>query len=194
MNRRFLRITLLALIALVALASVWQGISAGFGVTISVQSSQTPRPIAFLGETKTGACVNEGITLVVDFGSRAKRDPQIFCVIGEGPTGWQVLTESQLNPEGTLQYPTGFLCRLDDYPSKTEQDCANTPTVNEGHWAYFYASAATGNNWLASGIGAAQRKPLCGDYEGWLFESSKEYDEQAVPAVTAKPFTCSSQK
>lgn len=126
--------------------------------------------------TGTSNATTKKVTLVIDFGEDSKREPSILELtdLASGATGWDALERSGLNAEGTKQFPTGFLCRLDGWPTASEQDCLDTPTYKEGHWAYFISSTKFGSGWMLSGQGAATHIPECGAYEGWKWVGSGE--------------------
>ena len=148
-----LRVALLLLIGLVAMGGVWSGIS----------SSGTVRDQAADGLALKSA------SLVIDFGPESQRQPKVITVenLAGAATGWDVLLHAGIKVQGTDQYPTGFVCRLEGWPNKQTESCAGTPAYSKGHWAYFLSSKSIGAGWILSGQGAATHVPECGDVEGW---------------------------
>jgi hypothetical protein len=137
-----------------------------------------------------GACTNHGITLIVDFGKETKLEPIQKCVVAEGLSGWQVLQHAGLQVFGTAEYPNSFVCRINDWPSQKIEDCAGTPGLVGGSWVYFYSKPGS-NGWLRSPVGAATRKPICGEVEGWLFVNRLADDQKfASPKIYPNPFSC----
>lgn len=176
-----LRTVLLALIALVAVGSIWSALSTA-GPTAS------PKKSASTATFVDNACNadSQGVTEVIDFGSGA--EPITYCALGFAGTGWDLLNE-HLSVEGTSEYPTGFVCRINDVPTVESQDCANTPTYEEGTWAYFVADKDSAG-WVLSGTGSSMRSPECGTSEAWVFTSGKNIEQQA-PSVEPVIFSCS---
>jgi len=193
MNRKFLRITLIGLIALAALASVWPALSAGLGIKLSVgrQSESSAGP--GLNEQHSGACTIErpGVTLVVDFGSESNAKPQTYCADSTPATGWDLFKAAGVEVSGTSQYPVGFTCRINGFPSRAQQDCQHTPTDSEGSWVYFTASAKDEYpGWRFSMIGSSMVHPSCGDYQGWRFVKGGYGSTDKFPRVKPEPFSC----
>jgi len=183
MTRRLLRITLIGLVALVALAAVLPSLSAAVGLNISFDE-----PTATSGISVAGECTHEGVTLVIDYGLEADRKPEVLCAKGFNGTGWELFNAVSRKVEGTQQYPTGFVCRVNGYPSDAEQDCANTPTRKQGTWTYFNMAAGQKPGWRFSMQGAGVRNPECGSVEGWVFSSSSTPLNH--PRVAPQPFIC----
>lgn len=176
-----LRVVLFALIALVSV-----------GATITALA---PRQNLGIGAADSdwvaGECSPEqpGVSLVIDFGTDSERDTIERCLTDFKGNGWDALGAAGLATEGTAQYPTGFSCRIDGWPSPLEQDCRDTPSYREGFWAYYF-SGPDDQAWRFSGTGAAMRKPSCGGYEGWRFVHYGEAAGRIVPRSTAATFSC----
>lgn len=144
--------TLIGLVALVA-------IGAFFSVR-PTSSSQAPD----LASTAT-----KDVTLVIDYGSGSQRSIDAIDLhqVANTATGWDVLRQARTQVQGTDQYPTGFVCRINWWPSLAEQSCKETPKANQGHWAYFVTNLKLGKGWIVSGQGSATHIPDCGGFEGW---------------------------
>lgn len=176
-----LRVVLFALIALVSV-----------GATITALA---PRQNLGLGvidvDWVAGECSpsQPGVSLVIDFGTDSELDTIERCLLGFKGTGWDALGAAGLAAEGTTQYPTGFSCRIDGWPSRLEQDCRDTPSYRDGFWAYYFAEPAD-KSWRFSGTGSALRKPKCGGYEGWRFVHHGEPAGQLTPRSAAATFSC----
>lgn len=142
------------------------------------------------GDLTSGACTKSGISLVVDFGLDSRIQPVIRCISGSDLSGWQVLEQAGLKVEGTSEYPTAFVCRIKNWPDNKSEDCAGTPGLTGGSWVYFYSKPGS-NGWQRSPVGAATRKPVCGEVEGWLFVNQTNGDQKfASPTVEPSPFSC----
>lgn len=192
MTRRLLRATLIGLIGLVALAAVWPVLSAAIGFKMEVlPGSKTSLSNTAAPESR--ACSQSGVTLVIDYGTQSTKPAKVSCVKGiDGSnataTSWDLLAAAGLKVQGTLQYPTGFVCRINGYPNKQQQDCLSTPTRRKGTWAYFVMAPDSKPVWRFAMQGAASRKPICGSVEGWVFSSSSHPLNH--PRITPKPFVC----
>lgn len=142
------------------------------------------------GTYVSGACTEVGTTVIVDFGSDSKLQPIIRCVRVSEPSGWQVLEHAAIKVEGTSEYPKAFVCRINDWPNDKSEDCMGTPGLTGGSWVYFYSKPSS-NGWQHSPVGAATRKPLCGEVEGWLFVNQQNGDQKfASPKIEPSPFSC----
>ncbi len=182
-----LRAVLVGLVCLVA---------AGGLLTVLPESKD---PVATPGLShEAKACeAGRGVTVVVDFGTSIDKPARVSCARDFGGTGWQALAAAGIEVEGTAQFPVGFVCRLAGWPEAKRQNCHDTPTYQEGHWAYFYSnpgktqdSARNAAEWQISGAGAAMRKPACGSFEGWRFLLAGESTQTAKPRAKPTPTVC----
>ena len=174
--RLSLRAVLLTLIALVAIGGLVSVLPSGVGISKNWHE---------------GSCKNEqGVTLVVDFGSSSNRDTLIRCAKGFSATGWDIFAATETAVVGTSQYPTGFVCRVEDLPNQDEQPCTSTPTYDQGNWAYFNASQDSEGKWMFSSTGSQLRSPKCGSAEGWRFVEPKESQTESMPRVLPQTFRC----
>ena len=119
--------------------------------------------------TNTGSQSTGAVQLVIDFGSNSGKSTIESTVPNFRGTGWQLLTRAGLKVQGTDEYPNSFVCRINDWPAATEQNCRDTPTYSEGSWKYFIADKKLGSGWIASGIGAAAHQTGCDKAEAWLW-------------------------
>jgi hypothetical protein len=155
-----LRVALVLLIGLVATGGLWS-------------EFQSPGSETVDRAAKTSL---KSVTLVLDFGVASGRQVKTLKVgnLQMEASGWDVIVKSGTVVKGTTQYPTGFVCRLDGWPTVESQDCEDTPAYTDGHWAYFVTSKKLGNGWLLSGQGAASQISSCGEFEGWKWVGSGE--------------------
>lgn len=187
MNRKFMRLTLAALVALVAIGAAWPFLAKAVKVSNGSGAS---------GSTwVAGPCSmqNQGVTLAVDFGSAAERRPVLRCLVAGDKTdtnltGWSLFESVGLNVEGTEQYPEGFVCRIESVPSKAAQPCTSTPALRDGTWVYF--QSAQGSPWRFAMRGAASVQPTCGDFEGWRFVLPTDGAHPKPPRVSPNSFKC----
>ena len=135
-----------------------------------------------------GSCTQPGVTLVVDFGDSADREPMIRCAIDFAGTGWEVFQATDITVSGNSQYPVGFACRIENFPISSEQNCLDTPKYSEGSWGYFVYTAESG--WQVSQVGSAAREAECGSAEGWLFIGPGRQDAGLLPRVVPETVAC----
>ena len=173
MSRIRLRWVLVALVALVALGGMISRV-----------------PNIDLGFYSSKDCSVQSTTLLVDFGTGATPQSSLRCASNFTGTGWQLFAATGTRVEGTNQYPTGFVCRIEQTPSAAAEPCVSTPDAKTGHWAYFYATAADGPVWHYSLQGAAMRKPKCGDWDGWRFILPGENAATTPPRQEPAPYSC----
>lgn len=170
-----LRAVLIGLVAIVALGTLF-----GTGILSTVSSDKQQ-----LQKIESNYCSTSGVSLVVDTG---KTIPSVACAKNFAGTGWELFAATGQTVHGTSEYPSGFVCRINDFPSVSDQPCTTTPTSAEGSWAYYFATASTGNHWMFSGIGAGMRKPFCGDVDAWVYiEPGQKVRE---PSIAPKTFKC----
>ena len=174
-----LRMVLTALIALVAVGSL---------ISIIPSDSQKTSQVE---NASQGQCENgDGVSLVIDFGTSSNREVAELCATDFDSTGWALFAAAGVKVEGTSEYPTGFVCRVDNWPTAEEQPCTKTPTTAQGSWVYFMAEPGS-NTWQYSGQGAAMRIPSCGAADGWRFVEAGETIAQTAPRIMPATKSCS---
>lgn len=176
------RLTILsALILLVVAGSVLS-----WALENSVVEETTALPIEV--NYVEGACEDEGVTVVIDFGEGSELEPIVRCALDFAGTGWDVFKATGIEVAGTNQYPVGFACQIEGSPSTAVQNCIDTPKYSEGSWGYFVATDDSG--WKVSPVGSAARNSACGTFEGWLFIGPGQQDTGLVPKVVPEIFSC----
>lgn len=173
MLRVRLRTILIALVALVAIGSAVSTI-----------------PNVKLGFYSHKDCSVGSTTLLVDFGTGSTPESELSCAAGYHGTGWDLFKAVGFRVEGTSNYPTGFVCRIEDVPAASSEPCLETPAASAGHWAYFYATAADPHTWHFSPIGAGMRKPNCGDWDGWRYLLPGEDPLSNQPRQVPNAYRC----
>jgi hypothetical protein len=170
-----LRAALFLLIGLVAIGGAWSGWQA---------ASST-------GEGASTGLGAKSATLVIDFGDNSGREPKVIELndVPAEATGWELLVKAGIGVEGTDQYPTGFVCRLDGWPAAAAESCDETPSYADGHWAYYITSKDISGGWLLSGQGASSHVVDCGGFEGWKWVGPGE--EATPPSIPAEIRECS---
>lgn len=174
------RIALIALVLLVA-------IGGAFSLSSSNQAQQPDADKAVEENYSLGECTENGVSLVVDFGSASELDPIVRCAQDFEGSGWEIFQAVGLNVRGTVQYPIGFVCQIEGEPQA--EDCLDTPSYSDGSWGYYILKSESG--WQVSGIGSASRQPKCGEAEGWRFLGAGESPGENMPSVVPKILSCS---
>lgn len=178
------RARLLVLSALILLVVAGSALSWAFENNIIEPTSQEQIEVSY----SDGACEQSGVTLVVDFGESVDRDPIIRCAIDFAGTGWEIFKATDVVVSGTDQYPVGFACRIENFPSSAEQNCIDTPKYSEGSWGYFLFTEESG--WQVSQVGSAARDAECGSSEGWLFVGPGQQDAGLLPKPIPQTVAC----
>ena len=137
---------------------------------------------------REGACEQPGVTIVVEFGDSSEREPIVRCADNFIGNGWEVFQATAIDVIGTNQYPVGFACRIENFPSSSDQNCIDTPKYSEGTWGYFVFTEETG--WQVSQVGSAARGAECGSAEGWLFIGPGQQDSGLVPKFIPETVAC----
>lgn len=173
------RAALLALLLLVAV---------GGAISWEFNDQENPQSESIASKFSEGECASNGVTLVVDFGTDSGLPMIVRCANEFSGSGWDIFAATDVEVLGTDNYPTGFVCRLENYPSQDIQDCADTPKYSEGTWGYFLLNEK--GEWQVSGVGSAAREPECGFAEGWRFILAGEDIGSLAPSVTPTIASC----
>jgi hypothetical protein len=182
--------TRLALIGLLLLVAIGGGFAALGGSKTQdslVPETSISKPV--LANFVEGACLEDGVSVVIDFGTGSDKPSLVRCAIGFEGSGWDLFAATEIEVSGTKQYPIGFVCRINDYPAGEKQNCNDTPTYAEGSWSYFLKTSQS-EIWQVSGVGSATRKPNCGEVEGWRFLLPGEGAMEFLPSIDAGQFDC----
>lgn len=187
MNRKLMRATLLFFVAVAALYAAAPYLAKLVGITIT-----DPMTSFVERQVVAGPCVDDGVTLVIDYGDKSKRPVQTFCAthfgVNASDNGWNLFSAAGQQVTGTADYPTGFVCRINGFPATKDQSCASPAAGTLGNWAYF--KALPGQDWSYSHVGVGGDKAVCGQWEGWRFVYTNG-DQLNPPRVAATPFKCS---
>ena len=120
---------------------------------------------------------DDGVTVVVDF-QRLGGRTIVRCAPGSEPrTGLEVLQDAGFDTEGVQRWGEGFVCRIEDRPSASEQlpvvgdegyreACVDTPPAT-AFWGYWRADE--GGEWRYSQQGVKSTEVEPGGFEGWSF-------------------------
>ncbi|WP_037313489.1 hypothetical protein [Amycolatopsis orientalis] len=168
-----------------------------FGLVAAIVLIAATSPSAYAidqGKGHPGFCKDAtGVTVVVDFqqlgGTTIVRcDPQ-----SSRGTGLDALKGAGFQIAGVQRWGEGFVCRIENRPSATEQlpvagrenyreQCVDTPPAG-GYWSYWHAS----NNcaWDYSQWGVKNRDFIPGGFEGWSFSLNATTETNPVPRVSA---------
>jgi len=130
------------------------------------------------------------VELLVDFGTASGREPLVKHVHDFAGTGWQLFGAAGLDVQGTADYPSSFVCRIEGWPDAAQQDCGSAPGPSQGHWAYFVTSAKLPGHWLISGVGAAGHRPECGQAEAWVWVLPGKQPNEVQPSLAPEVGSC----
>jgi hypothetical protein len=187
MNRNLMRYTLIGLILLAAISAAVPEVTKALGV----QSFWPNLGAVSEKAISQDACSDEGVTLVIDYGSQSQRPTSSQCAVKYGDSGadsgWNLFSATRNTVAGTSDYPEGFVCRINGFPNSKVESCRHTPSLGSGTWAYFIATDASG--WHYAQIGASVSHPLCGTWQGWRFIPAGQ-QRIAPPRVTPQTFQC----
>lgn len=169
----------------------WRSLSAA--LLLGLSGLAFASPLTADADVRNGHCTDDtGVTLVVDFQDLGG-ETIIACVddVAPGTTGLQVLQKAGMNPAGTMHDGPGFVCRINDRPSRSEtipisgrpdyrETCRLTPP-SSAFWSYWHAD--NGGSWTFSQYGAGNRAAIVGGYEGWSFSLNRTEDSNPRPRV-----------
>jgi hypothetical protein len=173
--RSIVRLSLIGLVLLVAV---------GYAVNLN-QGQAIDENIP--ASVEAGMCLDAGTSLVVDFGSGSTLPTEMKCVQNFEGYSWDLFEAAGLEVSGTDKYPVGFVCRIEGFPSESEESCTETPGTKNGSWAYFLGDE--NNEWQYSPIGASTHKVKCGVSEGWRFLLPGE-SIQTPPRISLNSYAC----
>ena len=173
--RSFVRVSLIGLVVLVAI---------GFAVN---QQQTNGDGDEVLPTVTTELCIDQGTSLVIDFGTNENTPLIKKCVQDFEGNSWDLFEAAKVSVTGTEKYPVGFVCRIENFPTKNTEPCKETPGTKNGSWAYFLSDE--NGAWEYSPIGASMHKAACGVSEGWRFLLPGE-PVQTPPRVTLKTYVC----
>ncbi len=130
--RLFVRLSLIGLVALVAI---------GFADNSFLRTDGTEASNKKVSAVKVsdGVCLKDGVSMTVDFGSKANSSPINQCVSNFTLNSWDLISAAGLTVTGTQKYPVGFVCRINDFPAEDVESCLDTPNPKVGSCAYFVA-------------------------------------------------------
>ena len=173
--RSIVRLSLIGLVLLVAI---------GYAINLN-QSKAIEESIP--ASVEAGMCLDAGTSLVVDFGTSSDKPAEVKCVKSYNGYSWDLFEAAGLEVSGTDKYPVGFVCRIEGFPSESQEPCTDTPGTKNGSWAYFLGNE--NNSWTYSPIGASTHKVKCGVSEGWRFLLPGE-SIQTPPRISLKSYGC----
>jgi hypothetical protein len=136
-------------------------------------SASAPASTAAATASASAAGPCTGVKVIVDSGSlkQAAADTSV-CVTADGPTAAsRVLDEAKVKTEGTTQYPTELVCRVNGVPAADldikhkdgtyREDCAKMPAAF-AYWSLWVKPAA-GGDWAYAQEGLATLQVNPGD-------------------------------
>ena len=116
--------------------------------------------------TPRQAAGTSGVTVVVDF-QELGGGVNVVCASGPVSSGLDALTRAGISYRTAQRFP-GFVCRIADRPAT--DPCVNASPAS-AYWTYWIA--APGGTWCYATLGAGNRQPPPGTFEGWSFSLDK---------------------
>ncbi len=173
--RSFVRTSLIGLVALVAI---------GFLFT---QQNPNSDGDEVLPTVTNDLCLDNGTSLIVDFGTDQTAPAIEKCVQNFEGNSWDLFEAAGMEVTGTEKYPVGFICRIQNFPDDESEHCKDTPGTKNGSWAYFLTDES--GSWKYSPVGASTHKVQCGVSEGWRYLLPGEPTNTA-PRSNPRTYVC----
>ena len=124
-----------------------------------------------------------GVSVVVDFGGLG-RGVQSECVPGGAGKSASSLFAA-FHDLSFVQNEPGFVCRIDDLPSPSDEACVNTPP-DDAYWGLWWSDGTSGD-WVYSNYGVSSLKVPDGAYIGFAWQTGTK----SPPGAPATPHTSS---
>ena len=138
-------------------------------------------PAAAAPRQASGACAGtSGVTVVVDF-QDLDGGVNVVCATGTVSSGLDALAKAGVSYQTAQRFP-GFVCRIAGRPAN--DPCVNT-SPGSAYWSYWIA--APGGSWCYSTVGAGNRTPPAGTFEGWSFALNRTTSELPPPRFAPPP-------
>jgi hypothetical protein len=134
----------------------------------------------------TGACTtSKGVTVVVNFGSLGG-GTQVKCDTGAtaSTNGYTAMNAVGFSTRGTATDGPGFICRINDKPSPSQDPCIKTSPAT-AYWSYWHAT--NGGSWTYSSQGAMSHQVIVGGFEGWSFGDGSTHPTSGSPTRPNPP-------
>ena len=124
---------------------------------------------------------SQGVSVVVDF-HQLGGGVQTHCDRGgAGKTAWDQLEDVGYRLTGVQKQP-GFVCRIDDKPSETQDACVTTPPA-DAYWSLWWSDGRSGK-WAFSSTGAGSLKVPAGGYVAMSWQGGAG---KAAPGASPTP-------
>lgn len=148
---------------------------------VRIETSTRPSPSVPTVTTSPGTCTEPGgISLTIE-----REVSQSYCIRGFAGTSWQLLEEvAQIR--GTDDYPDSFVCRIDEWPKDSDNDCSSSAS-NFGYWNFYTSESG---EWQVANEGAASHRPNCGSAEAWKWIAGAWSEQVAMPSSDPEVFSC----
>jgi len=137
-------------------------------------------PGAAAATCSTGA----GVSVVVDPGSLGG-GVQSGCIAGGAGRTASSLFASAGFDLAYVQNEPGFVCRVNQRPSPSEEPCVNTPP-EDAYWGLWWSDGTSGS-WVYSNYGVGSLKVPDGGYVALAWQSGSKTPPGVAPAVHAAP-------
>lgn len=140
--------------------------------------SSTVGSVAAAADPTSSCTSSVGVLVIVDFRGFPPGDIERGCD-ATPTTGYDALNAAGFTTEGTQRDGPAFICRIDGYPTASNDACAVTPPSSRS-WSYWHANAGD-TTWSYSRLGATAYQPQPGSIDLWTFASTD------IDSATSKP-------
>jgi len=130
----------------------------------------------------SGACKDDaGLNLVVDYKDLGG-GVHVYCLENwKGGSAWSAFSQvPSWTLTGTSQYPTSFVCRINNKPGPSEEPCTSTPSAS-AFWGYWQSRDGS---WRFSSAGVAGATARAGQWHGLAFSRGNTAQTNPPPGVT----------
>lgn len=129
------------------------------------------------------ACGSEDVVVVVD-PEMLGRDLDVRCVPvpDEEPTALTVVEDAGFVVEGTADFGSATVCRVDGFPTEREETCRSMPAA-DAFWSVWLASD---EEWTYAQEAVDAQPVAAGDVVGLAFQAGPDERQPAVSAAEAR--------
>ena len=137
---------------------------------------------ALAEQADAGPCGPEAVTVVVD-AEMLDDDVEIRCLGApeSGQTVLETLTAAGFHVDGTTEYPTSIVCRVDDAPHESREPCDAMPAAD----AYWSVWDGTADGWAFAQEAVDAQTVASGDVIGLAFQEGADERQPAVSPADA---------
>ncbi len=122
-------------------------------------------------------CGPEAVTVVVD-AEMLDGDVEARCVTdpADGQTMLETITEAGFHVDGTTEFGSAVVCRVDDAPDQTRESCDAMPSAD----AFWGSWVASDNEWAFAQEAVDTQTVSAGDVVGLAFQDGPDERQPAL--------------